>query len=129
MSIGKAFKSRSSLTSISIPEGVTSIGDYAFWKCDSLTSVVIGNGVTSIGEDAFECSSLTAVICRAENVPELGDYAFSNCVLQSATLYVPASALEEYKAAGQWKDFSKILPIEGNEDVINGIDSLAAQGS
>ena len=43
-----------------IPDGVTEIGDYAFFCCSSLTSVTIPNSVTEIGENAFsECESLT----------------------------------------------------------------------
>ncbi|MBR2972193.1 MAG: leucine-rich repeat protein, partial [Clostridia bacterium] len=50
------------VTDLVIPDGVTSIGDYAFRNCDSLTSVTIGNSVTSIGSYAFAyCSSLTSV--------------------------------------------------------------------
>ena len=50
------------ITDMVIPEGVTSIGDYAFYNCSSLTSVTIPGSVTSIGEGAFiDCSSLTAV--------------------------------------------------------------------
>ena len=50
---GYAFYGYSSLTSVTIPNGVTSIGDWAFYGCTSLTSVTIPNSVTSIGEDAF----------------------------------------------------------------------------
>ena len=62
-SIGSyAFARCDSLTSIVIPDGVTSIGDNAFFWCDSLTSVTIGNSVTSIGDNAFAwCDSLTDV--------------------------------------------------------------------
>ena len=52
----------SAMGDITIPEGVTSIGNGAFCYCDSLTSVTIGNNVTSIGSGAFYyCDSLTSV--------------------------------------------------------------------
>ena len=56
------FQYRGSLTSINIPDSVTSVSEYAFYDCRSLTSVTIGNGVTSIGHYAFfNCESLTGV--------------------------------------------------------------------
>ncbi|MGM9553572.1 MAG: leucine-rich repeat domain-containing protein, partial [Faecousia sp.] len=64
ISIGySAFEDCSSLTSVTIPNSVTSIRGYAFSGCSSLTSVIIPNSVTSIGYSAFkDCSSLTSVI-------------------------------------------------------------------
>jgi hypothetical protein len=57
-----AFSGCRSLASITIPNGITSIGDYAFEGCTSLTSVTIPNGVTSIGVFAFRgCTSLTSI--------------------------------------------------------------------
>lgn len=51
-----------SLTSIAIPDSVTSIGNQAFLYCTSLTSVTIGNGVKSIGTNAFRgCTALEKV--------------------------------------------------------------------
>jgi len=62
-----------------IPNSVTSIGDYAFYDCASLTSVIIGSGVTSIGAGAFYgCTSLTSVIIGS-GVTSIGDYAFYDC--------------------------------------------------
>ena len=82
-----AFRDCSSLTSITIPDSVTEIGDYAFSKCTSLTSVTIGNGVNSIGRSAFSnCSSLTSVTIP-DGVTEIGYYTFYNCTsLTSITI-------------------------------------------
>ncbi|MBR6633135.1 MAG: leucine-rich repeat protein [Clostridia bacterium] len=58
-----AFLSCASLTSITIPNSVTSIDSSAFWNCTSLTSITIPNSVTSIGECAFlGCSGLTTYV-------------------------------------------------------------------
>ena len=57
-----AFYNCGKLTSVTIPESVTSIGGYAFYNCSGLTSVTIPNSVTSIGGSAFSgCSGLTSV--------------------------------------------------------------------
>ena len=62
-----------------IPNGVTSIGEDAFYACSGLTSITIPNSVTSIGEEAFrDCYDLTSVTL-SDNVKSLGDNAFYQC--------------------------------------------------
>ena len=82
-----AFWDCSGLTSVTIPDGVTSIGDSAFSGCTALTSVTIPGSVTSIGGGAFSgCTSLTSVAIPS-SVTEIGGSAFSGCTgLTSVTI-------------------------------------------
>ena len=113
-SIGSyAFFCSSSLTSITIPNSVTSIGSYAFTVCSSLTSITIPNSVTYIGKYAFSCcDQLTDVYCYAKKVPSTDATTFDDSYINYATLHVPESAIESYKARTPWSGFQKIVSIE-----------------
>ena len=68
------------LTSVTIGNGVTSIGNFAFIGCQSLATVTIGNSVATIGENAFDhCDAMTSLTLPA-SVTTLGANAFKNCV-------------------------------------------------
>ena len=74
-----AFAYYSSLTEVTIPEGVTSIRAFAFRSCSSLTKAIIPEGVTSIGDSAFlYCSSLTEVTIP-KSVTSIEYAAFYDC--------------------------------------------------
>ena len=74
-----AFAYYSSLTEVTIPEGVTSIRAFAFRSCSSLTKATISEGVTSIGDSAFAyCSSLTEVTIP-KSVTSIEFFAFYDC--------------------------------------------------
>jgi hypothetical protein len=82
-----AFFNCTSLTSITIPNSVTSIGNNAFNHCILLGSVILGTSVTSIESQAFlNCTSLTSVNIPA-SVASIGDRAFSGCTALKKTSY------------------------------------------
>ncbi len=67
------------ICSITIPSGITSIGNYAFWNCSGLTSINIQNSVKSIDEKAFSfCINLISVIIP-DSVTLIGENVFEDC--------------------------------------------------
>ena len=90
-SIGdSAFEGCVSLKSLAIPPKVTNIGNGAFRGCTSLTSITIPDSVISIGDDAFYyCSSLTSIVIPS-SVTSIGDRAFAGCSSLTSIL-IPSS--------------------------------------
>ena len=87
-------------------------GNYAFYGCSGLTSITIPNSVTSIGEKAFgNCMGLKDVTCLAESLPSTNAAAFDGSSIGSATLHVPESALSDYQNTAPWSGFGKIVAI------------------
>ena len=73
-----AFKDKTSLTSVIIPNSVTIIESSAFMNCTSLAEVTIPNGVTKINSRAFQNTSLTEVTIP-NSVINIGSNAFEDC--------------------------------------------------
>jgi len=93
----RAFKSCSGLTSMTIPNSVTDIGSYAFEYCSKLTSVTIPNSVTDIGSYAFrDCSKLTSVTIP-NSVTTIRRYVFYECsALTSVTIPSSVTSIEDF---------------------------------
>ena len=123
-----------SLTSVSLPNGITSVGHASFYNCSGLSSVSIPNSVTLIDEGAFfQCSSLKTiripgkvtdikryafygctfddVYCYAESAPSTGSNTFYDFYLSSAKLHVPGNAIDSYNATSPWNKFYDIIPL------------------
>ena len=102
-----AFYGCSSLVSVEIPNSVTTIGEYAFYGCSSLVSVEIPNSVTTIDGMAFSyCSSLTSVEIP-NSVTEISDAAFIACPIKSL---IWGSKQDIAAVLGWYLEYLEILP-------------------
>lgn len=97
-SIGaSAFQYCIALKSIIIPDSITSIGRAAFYRCYTITSITIPEGVTKIEDHTFEsCASLTSITIP-NSVTLINDYAFYRCnSLASITIPSEVTSIGSY---------------------------------
>ena len=123
-----------------IPNNVTAIGDWAFYRCPSLTSIVLPNSVVSIGKRAFDtckklasatigrnvrticekafanCTGLADIYCNANQVPSTSSDAFEDSYINLATLHVPDASLSSYKNTAPWSSFGTVVGDGGGGD-------------
>ena len=94
-SIGdSAFWGCSSLTSLTLPSSLKLIGDSAFWGCSSLTSLTLPSSLQSIGDSAFEdCNSLISLTLPS-SLQLIGQEVFEYC---NSTLYIPTGTEAHFK--------------------------------
>ena len=90
------YSHRNNITSISLPDGITHIGDYAFRNCIGLTTIIIPNSVTSIGERAFSgCRGLTSVTIP-NSVTLIGNQAFDGCSSVHTVIFEDGNAVLDF---------------------------------
>ena len=115
----------SGLTSVTLPNSVTTIGFASFSQCLNLTSVTLPNSITAIDKNAFSyCANLKEVTVEW-TTPfsiSLSDSIFYNVSTSAATLRVPTGTKARYQAASVWKDFGTIV-----EYSPTGIEQFEAQ--
>ena len=100
-----------SLSTYTIKEGTKWIGDGAFEYCSSLTSITLPNSVTSIGGWAFYyCSALADIYCYATTPPMCETNTFVG-VSKHCYIHVPAGTIRDYQMADGWSDFYHFFEI------------------
>lgn len=96
---------RDNIVSVEIGDCVTSIYN-TFFACTKLTSVTIPNSVTSIENYAFYgCSSLTSITVEATTPPTIDDSGVFTST-NDCPIYVPAESVDTYKSATNWSSYA-----------------------
>ena len=110
------------VTSVEIQEGVTKIGDYAFYNMQNISSISLPNTLLSIGDGAFFACPITGNVVIPENVQTIGSNAFAMIGQSASTVSIPASVT----SIGQWAFQNKATDDITSTNVITAINVDAA---
>ncbi|OFY25324.1 MAG: hypothetical protein A2X02_09965 [Bacteroidetes bacterium GWF2_29_10] len=122
-----AFKECEYLTSVVLPNTITTIGDNAFWLCTELASVLIPNSVQYIGNSAFERCYLLGAVTIPNSVTHIGVYAFQNCfnvkslTINSSNTYIEYGAFDKCSGLQYITCFGVNPPPLGNYVFYNNV--------
>ena len=108
----------SDIKSVVIEDGVTSIGNSAFYECTSLSSIILPETLTTLSNEWVfgSCKNLKEVYFYATTLPYIAYGVFRNL---NPIIYVPAESLAAYKSALYWQDFD-VRPM----DVTTSIEDI-----
>ena len=94
---------------IVLPEGVMTVGNYAFYGCSNLPAIVLPKSVAVIGNNAFDgCYNLSAITCNATTPPVCGSGAWDGVAKDNFTVEVPEQSVVKYQTQAGWSDFKRI---------------------
>lgn len=129
-SVGQyAFNGCTALNSVTLPSGITQIATYTFNKCSALSSITIPEGVTSIGKYAFNACSGLKEVELPQSLTTISGAAFqNNSALQSLTIPANVKSIASYAFSGAKSlktVYSKVAtPFAFGSKAFNGINSL-----
>lgn len=99
-----------------IPEGITTINDYAFYYLNGINSLVIPSSVTKIGDFAFIFPIKESITCLNPTPPEIETHTFDDpwnrTTYDTTTLYVPKGSKTLYWLHPHWENFSNIMELD-----------------
>ena len=92
------------IENITTSNSVTIIEDSAFFSCENLSTITISEGVQTIGKGVFSyCSRLRYVYCKPVTPPTRGAYDDIFYDADNVIIYVPTASVDTYKGADGWK--------------------------
>ena len=107
---GEQFRNCVALKKVTLGKRITSMATNVFLGCTALEQIIIKDGCSVIGTKCFDgCNSINVIKNYCTEIPNTANNAFSN---YNAKLYVPSSAIDDYKATEPWKNFGVIDDIE-----------------
>ena len=120
-----AFERCEAIKTITLPNSISVVSNYAFSDCKGLKTLILPNSVSKIEDYAFSyCVQLEDVYCYADNAPATKKDTFKDSYIDYATLHVPSSVVDAYKAADVWKDFKEIIALTDDDPKPTGIDKI-----
>ena len=109
------------IDTLSLPDGLTTIGNYAFDSCANLAYLTIPASMVSIGNYAFShCTGLTGIRSYATYPPAITEGTFYD-VDKSIIVYVPEDGLNDYKAHPMWGEFFNMRPFKAESNAVPNI--------
>lgn len=125
--IGSYAFRETAISSLDIPEGLTTLETHAFANMGQVTEITLPSTLTKVGENIFEGNfegtyKLSKVTCKAVT-PPVCDITSTYTIPASCTLFVPKNSEAAYKAANEWKNFATVQMMPGTGTSVEEIEA------